>query len=61
MEYSNLFVFVLLVPVFLQIILPLAILTIFCLIRLVVRLFGPITQETEQLAKSGKPVAYQGQ
>ena len=44
MEYTQLFVFVLLIPVFLQIFLPLAIMIIFSLLRLGARLFGPTVQ-----------------
>lgn len=57
MEYSQLFVFVLLIPVVLQILLPLAILAGFCLLRLLAMLFSPIRQKAEQLTGRDAAVA----
>jgi hypothetical protein len=48
MEYSQLYVFVLLIPVVLQILLPLAILVGFCLLRISSRLFNPASRKEER-------------
>jgi hypothetical protein len=49
MEYTQLYVFVLLFPVVLQILLPLAILTGFSLLRLSSLLFNRLFRKEEQL------------
>jgi hypothetical protein len=57
MEYSQLYVFVLLIPVVLQILLPLAILAGFCLWRLSSRLFNPLSRREEQVTGATAAVA----
>jgi hypothetical protein len=49
MEYSQMYVFVLLIPVVLQILFPLAILTGFSLLRLSSLLFNRLVRKEEQL------------
>ncbi len=57
MEYSQLYVFVLLIPVVLQILLPLAILAGFCLLRLSSLLFNQISRKEEQVTGATAAVA----
>jgi hypothetical protein len=57
MEYSQLYVFVLLIPVVLQILLPLAILTGFSLLRLISLLFNPLFRKEEQLTGAAAAAA----
>ncbi len=57
MEYSQLYVFVLLIPVVLQILLPLAIFAGFCLLRLSSLLFNQISRKEEQVTGATAAVA----
>ena len=52
MDYSQLFVFVIMFPVFLQILLPLAILTGYGLLRLLAILLSPFNNKIEQWARA---------